>query len=65
MTWTKRTLEARRRGELTHDRGLRRLDPAIDARRRLNALLAEGTQTEEDPRGPSELRYAYLTQSHD
>jgi hypothetical protein len=56
---------ARRRGEVTRDRGSRRLSLAIEARRRLNARRADGTRTKADPRGPSDLRSTYLTESHD
>jgi hypothetical protein len=64
-TRTEHNSAARRRGELTRDRGPRRLEPAIEARRRLNALRTDGTRTKTDPHDRSELRYAYLTQSHD
>jgi hypothetical protein len=50
---------------LTDDLGPRRLEPVIDARRRLDTRRAEGTRIRADPHGPRELRYAYLTQSHD
>jgi hypothetical protein len=65
MTRTEHNQAARRRGELTRDRGSRRLSPAIEARRRVNALQVDGTRTKADPIGPSDPRYAYLTQSHD
>jgi hypothetical protein len=63
MTRTEQNRAARRRGELTRDRGSRRLSPEIDAQRRLNARRAVGTGTHADPFGPSDPRYAYLTQS--
>ena len=56
---------ARRRGELTHDRGSLRLSPAIEARRRLNTRRADGPRIEAHPHGPSDPRFAYVTQSHD
>jgi hypothetical protein len=64
MTRTEPNRAARRRGELTGDRGSRRLAPAIDAQRRLNARRAEATQTDTDPFSPNDRRYAYLTR-HD
>jgi hypothetical protein len=64
-TRTEHNRALRRRAELTRERGPRQLEPAIDAARRLNTRRAEGTRTNADPHGPSELRYAYLTQSHD
>ena len=65
MTRTERNGAARRRGELTRDRGSRRLSPAIDAQRRLNTRRADGPRTKADPFGPSDSRYAYMRQSHD
>jgi hypothetical protein len=65
MTPTEHNQAARRRGELTRDRGSRRLWSAIEARRRVNALQADGTRTKADPHGPDDPRHAYLTQSHD
>jgi hypothetical protein len=63
MTLRRHDLAARRRGELTHDRGSRLFSPAIEARRRLNARQV-GTGTKADRHDPNP-RYAYLTQSHD
>jgi len=65
MTRTEHNSAARRRGELTRDRGSRRLSPAIDAQRRLNARRADGTPTNADPFGPNDRRYAYLTRSYE
>jgi hypothetical protein len=65
MTRKTHDLAARRRGELTHDRGSRRLVRAVDTQRRLPSRRAAGPQTKADPHGPSDPRYAYLTQSHD
>jgi hypothetical protein len=65
MTRTEHNRAARRRGELTGDRGSRRLSPAIDARRRLNTRRADGTRTKADLHGPSDRRYAYLARSYD
>jgi hypothetical protein len=64
MTRTEHNAAARRRGELTGDRGSRRLSPAIDAQRRLNARQADATPTDTDPFSPNDRRYAYLTR-HD
>ena len=65
MTRTEHNRAARRRGELTRDRGSRRLSPAIDAQRRLNTRRVDGTRTNADPHGPSDRRYAYLGRSYD
>jgi hypothetical protein len=65
MTRTEHSRALQRRAELTHDRGPRQLEPAIDARRRLNTRRSDSTRTNQDPHGPSELRYACLTRSHD
>ena len=65
MTRTEHNLAARRRGELTRDRGSRRISPAIDAQRRLNARQADGTPTNAAPFGPKDRRYAYLTRSYE
>ena len=64
MTLKRQDLEARRRGELTGDRGSRRFARAIAARRRLNTPQADSAATIADRHGP-DPRYAYLTQSHD
>jgi hypothetical protein len=65
MTPTEHNRAARRRGELTRDRGSRRLSSAIDAQRRVNTRRADGTRTKADPVGPNNRRYAYLTRSYD
>ena len=65
MTRTEQNRVARRRGELTRDRGSRRLSAALAAQRRLSARRADGHLRKADPFGPSDRRYAYLTQSHD
>ena len=65
MTRTEHNLAARKRGELSRDRGSRRISPTIDAQRRLNALQADGTRTNADPFGPNDRRYAYPTRSYD
>jgi hypothetical protein len=67
MTRTEHNSAARRRGELTRDRGSRRLSPEIDAQRRLtlNARRADSTPTNTDPFGPNDRRHAYLTRSYD
>src|SRR5205814_10160360 len=64
MTRTEHSRAARRRGELTHERGSLRLSPAIDAQRRLNTRRAGGP-------GPKQTRSiratprAYLKRSYD
>lgn len=65
MTRTEQNLAARKRGELSRDRGSRRISPTIDAQRRLNALQADGTRTNADPFGPNDRRYAYPARSSD
>lgn len=65
MTRPEHNRPARRRGELTRDRGSLRLSPAIDAQRRLNARPADGTPTNADPFGPNDRRHADLTRSYD
>src|SRR3981081_1692091 len=65
MKRTEHNWAARRRGELTRDRGSLRLSPAIDARRRLNTRRADGTRTTADPFGPSDPRHTYLAHAHD
>jgi len=64
-TQTEHNRPLRRRAESTRDRGPRRLEAAIDARRRLDTGRAEGTRTDPDPDGPSDRRYVYLTRAHD
>jgi hypothetical protein len=64
MMRTEHNSAARRRGELSGDRGSRRLAPAIDAQRRLNARHAEATPTDPDPFSANDRRYSYLTR-HD
>jgi hypothetical protein len=64
MTRTEPNRAARRRGELTGDRGSRRLSPAIDAHRRLNARQADATPANTDQFSANDRRYAYLTR-HD
>ena len=65
MTRTEQNVAARRGGELSRDRGSRRISPTIDAQRRLNAVQADGTRTNVDPFGPNDRRYAYPTRSYD
>ena len=65
MTRKTRDLAARRRDELTRDRGSRQLSQAIDARRRLSARRVDGAGTKPDRFGPSDPRYAYLTRAYD
>ena len=57
-------LAARRRGELDHDRGSRRVSSAIDARRRLSTRRADSTR-KTAPVGASDPRHAYLRRSYD
>ena len=66
MTNTTRDDAARRRGEVSRDGvGRRRLSPAIDARRRLNAQRRGTAATRARHIGPRDPRYDYLTQAHD
>jgi len=65
MAGTKRNDLARKRGELSHDGVGRRLSPAIDARRRLNAQRRGAGATSAGRVGPRNPRYNYLTRSHD
>jgi hypothetical protein len=66
MTRAEQRLAARRRGELSlsrdRDHGSRRPLMPNDV---LNAWRADSARTKGDPLGPSDRRYAYLTQSHD
>ena len=64
MTRTEQNWAARRRREVNRDRESRLLH-AVDAQRRPNTRRADSTRTKADPFGPSDRRYAYLTQSHD
>jgi hypothetical protein len=61
MKRTEHNSAARTRGELTGDRGSLRLSQAIDARRRLNTRQADRPGTKAHPLGPSDLRFAHLT----
>ncbi|MFL5861798.1 MAG: hypothetical protein ACJ780_13625 [Solirubrobacteraceae bacterium] len=65
MAGTKRNDLARKRGELSHDGVGRRLSPAIDARRRLNADRRGGGASRASRVGPRDPRYDYLTRSYD
>jgi hypothetical protein len=65
MARTEHDRAARRRGELTCDRGSLRLSSSIDARRRLNTRRPDGPRPKADPHDPSDGRYAYLMRSHD
>ncbi len=65
MTSTKRDEAARRRGEVGRDGVGRRLSPAIEARRRLDAQRRGSAGTSASHAGPRDPRYDYLTQSHD
>ena len=65
MTQTEHNSAARRRGEVTRDRGSRRLSAAIDARRRLNTRPADGTRANADSHRPTDPRRAYPTRSYD
>ena len=65
MTTTKRDNAARKRGELSRDGVGRRLSPAIDARRRLNAERRRTPGTSASHVDPRDPRYEYLTRSHD
>jgi hypothetical protein len=58
MTSRRRDWAARTRGQLNRERGSRRLLPAIDAQRSLNAPRAEGSRTKAHPVDLSDPRYA-------
>ena len=64
MTSIKRDDVARKRGELSRD-GVRRLSPAIDARRRPNAIRRGAACNNASHVGPRDPRFDYLTHSHD
>jgi hypothetical protein len=65
MTRKTYDVAARRRGELTHDRGSRRLVRANAAQRRLTNQRSDGPRTKTDPHGPHHPRHAYVTQAQD
>ena len=65
MTRTEHNRAARRRGELTRDRGSRRLSSAIDTQRRLNTRPADGPPPKADPVDPNDRSSGYLTRSYD
>jgi hypothetical protein len=65
MASSVRDRAARRRGELGRDGVERRLSPAIDAQRRLNAHRPSRVWISESGAGGSSPRYAHLTRSHD
>jgi hypothetical protein len=63
MPFSKQDSAGRRRTERRHDRRLRRLSHAADARRLLEAQNAAGRNVRR--LGASDQRYPYLTQPHD
>jgi hypothetical protein len=65
MARTEHDRAARRRGELTCDRGSLRLSSSIDARQRLNTRRPDGPRTKADSHDPRDGRYAYLMRSHE
>jgi hypothetical protein len=65
MAGSKRNDMAHKRGQLSHDGVARRLSPAIDARRRLNAHQHGARGSSVSHFGPRDPRYDYLTRSHD
>jgi hypothetical protein len=65
MTHTEHNRPARRRGELTSDRGSRRIAAAIDAQRRQKRRRPDGSPIKADRFAPSDARHAYLTRVHD
>lgn len=65
MTRTVQHMATSRRRELNRDPDSRRLSQTVDAKRQLRVRRAASTRTTADPVGPSDPRYAYLTQSHD
>jgi hypothetical protein len=54
MTQTEHNRPARRRGELTNDRGSRRITAAIAAKRRLKRRRLDRSPIKADPFGPSD-----------
>ena len=65
MTNSKRDDIARKRGEFSRDGVGRRLSPAVDVRRRLNAQRPSTAGTSARRFGPSDPRHDYLMHSHD
>ena len=65
MSSTKRDDAARRRGEFSRDGVGRRLSPAIDVRRRLNAQRRGTAGASASRVCPGDPRYDYLTRSRD
>jgi hypothetical protein len=65
MTLTEDNRSARKRTEVSRDRGSRRISQAVDARRRLDNRRVDPTQTEEDRFGSRDPRFGHLTRSHD
>jgi hypothetical protein len=65
MTHPEHNRPARRRGELTNDRGSRRISAAINAQRRLNSRRADGPRIKADPFDPSDPSFAYPRRVHD
>jgi hypothetical protein len=65
MRSSERDRAARRRGELSRDSVDRRLSPAIDAKRRLNANRPSRVWISASGVGGSDPRYAHLTRSRD
>jgi hypothetical protein len=65
MAGTRRSDIARKRGELSQDGVGRRLSPAIEARRRLNAQRRGAGGSSGSRVGPRDPRYDYLTRSYD
>ncbi len=64
-TRTQPNWAAGRRGELLSIAGRGGDRPQLTAGRRVNTPREDGGRTNADPHGPSDLRYAYLTQPHD
>jgi hypothetical protein len=65
MTHTEYNRPARRRGEMTNDRGSRRIAAAINAQRRQKRRRPDGAPIKSDSFAPSDSRHAYLTRVHD
>jgi hypothetical protein len=65
VTLTEVNRSARKRGELSRDRGSRRISQAIAARRRLDKRRVDPTRTEGDRFRLRDPRFGYLMRSHD
>ena len=65
MTHIEHNRPARRRGELTNDRGSRRISAAINAQRRLDSRRGDSPRIKSNPFVASDPSYAYLSRVHE